>query len=570
MAVLSSPLATAANNIVSIGNRSNRALPKAQGEFNQFMNFLEVRKFEIERIKLPDEKKIRQLANINIVNTFGNAGGLLGSLLSGALDLGGLVRGFFPGRGEKVGSSPKSKTPGGKPSIRGGRIRLGGIRALGIANAVFAGLDFATGLQQGEGIGKAAAGAGGSLAGSMLGGAIGQALIPVPGLGFVLGSMAGGFLGGYAADRAMDFTSGTSLKEKTEQKIKEQEVKQKLSAQSTTGFDQVVSRFDSVVSKFEKFVSGFGASLMGEDGAPPMEDATGEVDTSYIDEQPSTEEVGAVTTAEGGDDPSKHFTSGYGWRWGKMHNGADFAHPNPTAPVSILQAGVVDVGTEAGYGNWVAVKHDNGSETFYGHLSRVNVKKGQRISPGTVICNQGSTGRSTGPHVHFEYRPGGPGTKPVNPKGVASSYFRFGGSVKVTERKASDVGMKLGEVKTSFAGNEESAIKSAETSPKIQPPSMQSSSAYESMVSLAPDSISQNIQPQMVAYYPSYSQGQSYIIDRPMIIASGGGGGGSQKPIIIPSGGGGNGNQVVVTGPSEGAVVNSLVKTILLTNLSFA
>ena len=75
------------------------------------------------------------------------------------------------------------------------------------------------------------------------------------------------------------------------------------------------------------------------------------------------------------------------------------------------------------------------------------------------------------------------------------------------------------------------------------------------------------VQVPQIAQYPSYSQSQSYIIDRPSVIAMGGGGGSSQ-PVYIPVGGGDGGGTTILPGPSEGQVVNSLIKTLLLTNLS--
>ena len=75
------------------------------------------------------------------------------------------------------------------------------------------------------------------------------------------------------------------------------------------------------------------------------------------------------------------------------------------------------------------------------------------------------------------------------------------------------------------------------------------------------------VQVPQIQQYPSYSQSQSYIIDRPSVIAMGGGGGSSQ-PVYIPVGGGDGGGTSLPSGPSEGQVVNSLIKTLLLTNLS--
>ena len=157
---LSSPLVSASNKIVSLGARSN-SLQKFQGRSIRFGKFLEVEKRSLEKLKLPENKKIQQLANLNIASNFGRPGNLLGSLFSGALDLAGFVGNMFPGRG-KFG---KPQRPGNirppKPIVKGPRLKLGGMRAIGVGNALFAGLDFATGLAEGESIGKAAAGAGG-------------------------------------------------------------------------------------------------------------------------------------------------------------------------------------------------------------------------------------------------------------------------------------------------------------------------------------------------------------------------------------------------------------------------
>lgn len=104
-------------------------------------------------------------------------------------------------------------------------------------------------------------------------------------------------------------------------------------------------------------------------------------------------------------------TSGVGWRpdpfgSGRMvyHNGYDIAVPVGT-PVHPTQAGTVYfAGPYKGYGNLVAVEHGKGFVTFYGHNSEVLVKPGQLVDTNTVIALSGSTGRSTGPHVHYEVR----------------------------------------------------------------------------------------------------------------------------------------------------------------------
>lgn len=87
------------------------------------------------------------------------------------------------------------------------------------------------------------------------------------------------------------------------------------------------------------------------------------------------------------------------WR---RHNGIDIAIPTGT-PVKPVAAGVVIYsGSRSGYGNTVIVEHNNGIVTLYAHNSQLMVTQGQLLSAGTVLAFSGSTGRSTGPHLHFE------------------------------------------------------------------------------------------------------------------------------------------------------------------------
>jgi murein DD-endopeptidase MepM/ murein hydrolase activator NlpD len=376
--------------------------------------------------------------------------------------------------------------------------------------------------------------------------------------------MAGSFLGGYAADRVYEV--GSALKQKLAERLKGQEGKQKGIASGLT-FKDTIDKFDAAVSRFERGVAMGMFGTMGQSETQPMEDVTGSVETSY-DTQPGEQptEPGTTYSAEGGDKPSSNFTSSFGWRWGRQHSGVDFASSSASAPISVIQPGIIDTGYEGGYGNWVAVKHDNGAETFYGHLSKVNVKKGQRIESGTVIGNQGSTGRSTGPHVHFEYRPGGPGTKAVDGRGVADSYFRFGGNIKVkkgeTKDMKTDVNKKLGEVSTDYQ-QEPGKTQQVKPQPAASPQMMQVPQ-MSSMVAAAPMNLP--VSPQNIQYYTSYNQpGGGASVIMPIMM---GGGGGGQKPVFIPVGGGEGGGTVIMPGPTEGQVVNSLMKTMLLTNLS--
>ena len=107
-------------------------------------------------------------------------------------------------------------------------------------------------------------------------------------------------------------------------------------------------------------------------------------------------------------------TSSFGVRWGRMHEGIDIAVGQGT-PVRAAAAGtVIYVGWMEGYGNLVAIDHGNGLSTAYGHNSSLASSVGQSVSAGQVIAYSGSTGHSTGPHVHFEVRVNG---APVDPLG---------------------------------------------------------------------------------------------------------------------------------------------------------
>ena len=96
----------------------------------------------------------------------------------------------------------------------------------------------------------------------------------------------------------------------------------------------------------------------------------------------------------------------------RMHEGVDIA-TRTGMPVLATAAGIVrEVGSEPGYGKLVVIDHGYGFSTAYGHNSRILVKAGQRVKRGEMVATAGSTGRSTGTHVHYEVRVNG---LPVNP-----------------------------------------------------------------------------------------------------------------------------------------------------------
>jgi len=114
-------------------------------------------------------------------------------------------------------------------------------------------------------------------------------------------------------------------------------------------------------------------------------------------------------------------SSSYGMRkhpilgYSRMHTGVDFAAPRGT-PIFAAGDGVVNyAGRKGGYGNYIQIRHNGEFSTAYAHLSRIQVKNGARVKQGEVIGRVGSTGMSTGPHLHYEIIRNG---KKVNPMGV--------------------------------------------------------------------------------------------------------------------------------------------------------
>ncbi|MBF2099343.1 MAG: peptidoglycan DD-metalloendopeptidase family protein [Gloeomargaritaceae cyanobacterium C42_A2020_066] len=107
-------------------------------------------------------------------------------------------------------------------------------------------------------------------------------------------------------------------------------------------------------------------------------------------------------------------TSGFGRRWGRMHQGIDIAGPVGTPILAAADGEVISSGwNSGGYGNLVKIWHPNGTTTLYAHNSRLLVRVGQQVRQGQQIAEMGSTGFSTGPHLHFEIRPRNQGA--VNP-----------------------------------------------------------------------------------------------------------------------------------------------------------
>jgi hypothetical protein len=641
---LSSPLVSAANNIVSLGSKSN-SLTRFQSNFGGFNRFLEVQKSSLEKSKLPDKKKIRALASLNIVNNFGRPGNLLGSLFSGALDLGGFVGNMFPGKGKFGKPQRPSNAKPPKPTISGPRLKLGGMRAVGVGNALFAGLDFATGLAEGESVGKAAAGAGGALAGGLLGGVIGQTLIPIPGLGFVIGNAIGGSIGGWAGDRV--YEGGSSLKQKLGERLKAQEEKQKALTGGSGSFSETISKFDAAVSKFD---SGVAMGLFGsmeqiyieQSEEVQNERTTGEGDPGEGDPgggdvddpggDPSSPGDVVRPGRGGGGSPGGLQPGGGGGRrqpggGGPGAGGGPFAFlggsQDPGQPGvdftlkgtqnrAVLPGTVVEIKRQynpnvtggdgrqgAGYGNYLVIRSTNPVDksqvdTLYAHFPKggIKVKEGDKVSVGQDLgrmateadfanpATRKEVGSGTGPHTSLDFfQPG---------SNKAAPGARNLGDYILKELGKGDKGAIKPQTQPQPASKPapKPAPKPAGSRPpgggakpkpvsKPAPKPVKSASAVvkpaapsiASAVVAAP--MKSQVQPQNIQYYTAYNQPQSSMTIMP-IMMGGGSGGGKQKPVFIPVGGGGGGGTMIMPGPTEGQVVNSLMQTMLLTNLSAA
>lgn len=585
---LSSPLSQAANNIVALGSRQNKSLKRSISEYNDFVNFLNFKKIELEKIKLPEKRKIKELGNLNVANTFGNPGSLLSSLFSGALDVGGFLGNMFPGN-NKVGSPKGAQKKSPKVTTKGQNIRFGGFKALGVLNALFTGLDFYQGVQEGETVTKAASGAGASLAGSIIGGILGAPLGP---FGVVAGSALGGFLGGWTGDRAYELATGgrKGVSQKLTERLKAQEAKQKLSLSQGETFASVLDRFEVAIQKFDDFAKSIG-NAMGvinqmegtyEGGGTIIESEDtqpydGPVDNSTFYPLPngvlSTKDVGYPGGEYGA--PRK-----YGG-----HSGQDIGGLGPGSPVVAWKTGKVSyIGSVESGDTIIQIDHGDGVKSRYKHVVPT-VADGSIVYGGQQIAKLFNT-KAYAPHLHFEVWKNG---SHINPMPYVKSAQKIPGPL--TADKAKQNSSKNAETKNVAAQkngidiypNEQTQQKPPQIdkgqtilntkneSPKIAPMEQKILDAtmpqQTSYVSPQVEVNRQEMQSYKVTpqYYPSYNQMVSTTTIMPIMMGSRGG---QQKPVIIPMGGGDQGSTIFLPPPSEGQIVNSLMKTFLLTNLS--
>ncbi len=185
---------------------------------------------------------------------------------------------------------------------------------------------------------------------------------------------------------------------------------------SGSGMSAFADLFDQEIGERVAETGGFGlqSSLVGSLQA--RRKAHGEAEPAAVVAPASPKEVGHAAGRAVGE--GLRVTSGFGARRDpfhggeRQHHGVDFGAAAGT-PIRAAAAGVVRfAGTRGGYGNVVIVAHPDGSETRYAHCRDLAVRAGEAVAAGQSIATVGSTGRSTGPHLHFEVRRDG---KPVDP-----------------------------------------------------------------------------------------------------------------------------------------------------------
>lgn len=160
-------------------------------------------------------------------------------------------------------------------------------------------------------------------------------------------------------------------------------------------------------------------------GTAAAEPATVEIPETAVAEVSAFEEdfdAAADAVSEDGGNDSEGFinptvgvlTSSFGERWGRRHNGIDIGSDSGTEILAAAGGTVTFSGNMSGYGNYIVIDHGNGYETAYGHCSSLVAREGEVVKQGALIAYVGSTGNSTGPHLHFEVKANGEFKNPLN------------------------------------------------------------------------------------------------------------------------------------------------------------
>lgn len=167
--------------------------------------------------------------------------------------------------------------------------------------------------------------------------------------------------------------------------------------------------------------------------------------------------------------PSRTITSNFGRRWGRMHKGLDIKVYTGDTIRAAFDGKVRMAQYDAnGYGNYVVIRHPNGLETIYGHMSKHLVNENQNVKAGTPIGLGGNTGRSTGSHLHFETRLCGVALDPAlmfdfRAQDVTADYYMFrkkasGAGRSVAQRNAKNNSVKEESQETEVVENNQASV----------------------------------------------------------------------------------------------------------------
>lgn len=184
----------------------------------------------------------------------------------------------------------------------------------------------------------------------------------------------------------------------------------------------------SYLIRFGQTAALLGAASLAMAGAPAAVNAAAEEAPGYAADAPAAPPVHAEAQPPG---PPMRFirflkpvleypiNSRFGLRHlageraPRRHEGVDIAAPTGSRVLASAEGVVSAAGRDGGYGNFVEIVHPNGLRTFYAHLSRIETRVGAEVGAGQVIGKVGSTGYSTGPHLHFEVRRDGAQIDPL-------------------------------------------------------------------------------------------------------------------------------------------------------------
>lgn len=265
-----------------------------------------------------------------------------------------------------------------------------------------------------------------TMGGAALGGTIGAAGGPLA----AVGAMGGGFLGSLLGDQVVKFIDGSWNKSWDSGIFKDFNEGAYGLLADKLGYNPPRSEQEALDRDIEAEAAAKGHDPREYQGY------SGAYDSASMQADRPDRSTGGFATRLG-DAASKFIYSKFGMRKGKMHKGLDISggpYVNG-APLSSLLGGRVAMAEDlgrSGWGKYVVLNHANGTSSLYGHLSKYFVQTGDTVEPGEIIGNIGSTGSSSGPHLHFELGSrwnGGTLDGHVDPKGYIDQYVSVAGSV---------------------------------------------------------------------------------------------------------------------------------------------